>query len=1505
MHARAGTTFALIALATLAAGCRDEDRDRLRVFASVVPSVTLDGETTAVRGVVTLTATVDDFADLERFQWEIDGALVGAPIPGPAGGQPVPLDLVVDTALSLADGLHRIAAVARDDEGGTARKRFTVLVDNAAPSSDIQPVVASGATQVLSGFVVTIADRPPLPTPNSGVHLLASEPEIEFTSAATGATTGLTPGADYTIAVQTSAGNPVATYTIDLLRTDDGVYRIFGVATDRVGNATTYDETIRSDIRAPIVSFEQPAMAAFVSGGNVVVRADDAELQTLALFRLDPSVAPAARTPVPPGAIARTGTVTTLTIPVADVAATSPPSNAEGPISLLAQATDLAGNIAEARLDFQYDPTPPAATIVAPASGSHLNSAAIQLSGTVTETLGLGSLVATLVWSGGTVTAYPIAPPAPGAGSQPFSTTLALGEDAYTATVTATDLAGNATASAPVSFVVDRTAPTISGSPSDILAPVTDFTQSFSLSDMNGFQSVQVTAAPGTATISRSGSARTVDVTYTGLVANGTTFSIEIQATDPAGNVALRTFTFLVDNVRPTIAGLAPAGGARVSDDPVFLSSTVTDAAGVTYTISGPVSVTAFVPGPDAIADFLLPEGDYTVAAAATDANGNAAAGTLGPNPFTVDRTAPAVRLANLPVGPTNSAAALANVTLAVDDGGGEVAATLTVLRNDAPFFTGTVGPRATIAGETLGSLFSLPALPDSAQTGDLYTIHVDAEDVATRIPNRAARARASFVYDNQNPRVLESSLDGSASAGRNRRAIAIFNESLDTSVSTAAIAGGFTVNGTGVATNLSDMAGFASVNQPTDTVFVVAPELHPEGATLEFDPSVVRDLAGNSGVSDSPLAATVVADASGPRLAEVETTFGGTPTRTPVTQTAMFGTSSGVAGAFFGITIEVDADTAARNQLLQTSDEPIVLVFDEDVDRLEDVRITDKLDEDVLLDEALLAIDPSDRRRVKLLPFGGWRRGERYRISGIALDENGNRAPFELFVTAIRELQDTTPPGLTAAFGTVERGPIYLGLTEGIAMDPNTRIEVTSGAGAVPEFRVAYEHGRRNALRLDPVGGPWPASVTIGLFVLADLSNSTPNVASPLATVSVPGRANGYDPATFLAAAPVMASDPAFVDDVGPRSVRPAFELQFSAPLDPESFVTEGDGANVRLFENFRGTGTWIPVLGIETRGTQALRAGLSANGIDPLADGTAYRVEINGSNPTALDARGNALDPVVQYFRTARLSENPIPDLQRLTYRTQMDLDLARTLRCGDLASGIRAFLTDRSDPPDRDARDRSDVGKVLAYAGGEGQLLEGFLQAGVFTYATPGGGFEIEPGEDEFPGEGGLFGLDFSHGERPLDLEAYDVRGTRLTAIPRLPYLFEGPPSEVGSFPDSTTWTGQVSTLGADLERTRFVVIEVTRFDPDSAKDIRIVYTALAAVDDSGNISFTPADDLPANADETDSNLPNHRARWVLEALDLLDNESVNRCMPGDNDNFIGENGTSDFCGVVQDT
>lgn len=283
-------------------------------------------------------------------------------------------------------------------------------------------------------------------------------------------------------------------------------------------------------------------------------------------------------------------------------------------------AVDVAGNSEVVKtLAYVIDGEAPILKLSTLADGTATNNATLNVSGQVSDNSGIKEVLV----NGSAVTV---------GDNGSFSSAIALVAGANTVVTTVVDLAGNV-ASDSRSIILDQNATALLvRTPADNSKSASSFSRITGSMDKNGVIAVRVNGKAGDAVI-MSGT------TFAGTVTLAAGINtIEIEATDPAGNVTAVKRSVFYDNQKPTLAIIEPNQDIRTNKGSLLIKGTVTDSqTGVTVTVND-VSVTI---SPDGSFEQLIElneQKNYAVLVKALDEAGNV---TMVQRNVIYDTTAP------------------------------------------------------------------------------------------------------------------------------------------------------------------------------------------------------------------------------------------------------------------------------------------------------------------------------------------------------------------------------------------------------------------------------------------------------------------------------------------------------------------------------------------------------------------------------------------------------------------------------------------------------------------------------------------------------------------------------------------------------------------------------------------------------------------------------------------------------------------------------------------------
>ncbi|SEK36959.1 Ig-like domain (group 3) [Stigmatella aurantiaca] len=544
----------------------------------------------------------------------------------------------------LLDGSHSVRATATDSVGNVSASSNTntFIVDTSPPAAPVVTTPANGSTT---------SDNTPT---YSGTAEAGSTVTVIVDGVPVGTTTANT------------SGTWSFTPTVPLA---DGSHTVKATATDAAGNLSP-----ESNTNTFTIDTTAPAVPAVITPANGSTTSDT--------------------TPTYSGTADAGSTVTVIVdgVPVGTTTAsaggtwsfTPAAPLLDGPHTVKATAADAVGNTSpESNTNtFIVDTTPPAAPVVTtPANGAVLSDNTPTYSGTAEA----GATVTVIVDGApvGTTTANT-------SGAWSFTPAVPLADGTHSVRATASDAAGNVSASSNTNtFIIDTTAPAAPVVVTPANSSTTqDTTPTYSgTAEANSTVTVIVDGtAVGTTTANASGA---WSFTPTAPLTDGS-HTVSATATDSVGNVSpeSNTHTFIVDTTPPAAPVVTtPANGSTTGDNTPTYSGTAEAGSTVTVIVDGtPVGTTtanasgawSFTPTAP------LLDGSHSVRATATDTAGNVSAPS-NTNTFTVDTTAPAA-----PVVITPANGSTTSDTTPTYSGTAEAGSTVTVIVDGIPAGTTT-----------------------------------------------------------------------------------------------------------------------------------------------------------------------------------------------------------------------------------------------------------------------------------------------------------------------------------------------------------------------------------------------------------------------------------------------------------------------------------------------------------------------------------------------------------------------------------------------------------------------------------------------------------------------------------------------------------------------------------------------------------------------------------------------------------------------------------------------
>ncbi len=482
----------------------------------------------------------------------------------------------------------------------------------------------------------------------------------------------------------------------------------------------------------------------------------------------------------------------------------------DGVTTVWVNATDAAGNVAVDTFEFTLDSTAPVITLASPA-----NDSTVQPGTTVDIQLSDASALS-VTWNNGSGAVALASPYDIATGGWP--------EGPTNISVVAVDAAGNS-ATKVFHLRFDATPPSVSlVSPSNGSVIPAGTTLDLSVTDLNGLSGVTWDNGGGPTAL-----ASPFDISTAGW--SDGSYTVDVTATDVAGNTAVRFYDFELDSLGPSISLAAPSNGSVIAPGTI-VDLVVSDTNGVSNVTWDNGSGAVTTASPYDINTTTWPDGGTSVTVTAYDTVGNVRVEVFE---FTLDGTAPTVTLD----APTNGSVILPGTTLGLSISDPHLA--------NATWDNGS-GP------QTLTSPYDVST---NGWSDGVLMLRVNATDSAGNV------RLASFVFtlDGTSPLVsLVSPANGSYIAAGTVIDLDVTDANLnsatwDNGTGASALAAPFNVSTAGwldgsvtLTVNATDLAGNAVVatfsftmDSTYPTVVLIAPSNNSfarAGDTLDFDAS-------------------------------------------------------------------------------------------------------------------------------------------------------------------------------------------------------------------------------------------------------------------------------------------------------------------------------------------------------------------------------------------------------------------------------------------------------------------------------------------------------------------------------------------------------------------------------------------------------------------------------------------------------------------------------------------
>lgn len=697
---------------------------------------------TALTTTVTSSSTNDYLYALYFVAKGMNGVVISTPADGAqTNADPVYTGFAVPNAtveVTITDANN--AVVFTTTVTADASGQWTVPAQNLPDGTYTITATANNLSDANVFTLDTVAPTITLDTPAN--DLLTNDNTVTFsgtTEANTDVTVTILDANNVVVATLTTTSDATGAWTVDSAALADSTYTASATATDEAGNTApaTTPVTFTIDTLAPAIALVTPANPTLTNDNTIDASGTAEPGATIEVTFIDDNN------------VALEAVITTADAN-GDWTATSTALN-DGIYTVNATATDAAGNTDNVGPHLVIiDTVAPLLTLTAPAASASQNN-----SPDVTGTSDPGQTVTVTVVDANGAIVFTGDVLADGNGDWLLNTST-LADGTYTVTATTSDLAGNVSTSS-VTFTVDTLAPDI-----DVTGPVDGSFISQTQPTLTGLTepgtavTVTVTDANGTVHTENVVADATTGIWTSAIttdLADGA-YTVDVTATDEAGNVGTDSSTFTVDTTVLPLDIDEPVAGSVTSDTTPTFSGTTAPNEEVTLVITTMdgnevvnTTVTAdengnwtFTP------DTEFGEGSYDVTATVTT---RADVTTTANTNVTVDTTGPTLVL-DSPTSDGTLADTTPTVAGTTEPGSTVAIVVLDADGNEVTTADPMVNPDGTFTVDTT-------ELPDGT-----YTVVVTATDEAG---NQTALDPVTFTIDTTAPEVAITSPAGEVEA--------------------------------------------------------------------------------------------------------------------------------------------------------------------------------------------------------------------------------------------------------------------------------------------------------------------------------------------------------------------------------------------------------------------------------------------------------------------------------------------------------------------------------------------------------------------------------------------------------------------------------------------------------------------------------------------------------------------------------------------------------------------
>lgn len=471
-----------------------------------------------VSGTINPTVIANDSPDgrIKRVEFYVDNVFHSA-LTNPTTSPNI-FSFNLDTT-TLSDGSHTLSFRAEDLAGNISDFfSSSIVVDNTLPSGSF---ISPSSGETVGGNVTIEANV----SDNTGVK------KVEFYVNSVKICDAITLSCDVT-------SSPWKMIWDSSSISYQASAPITGVVEDLAGNKTVFSTSVTVDNTLPSVSINTPSPGMYIRGATTiqVSFSDSSPVTWIAIFINDDLRFSASNPSSPYNASWDTT------------------AESDGTKTIRAVVYDIVGNSNEASISVVVDNTPPSGSIISPSDGTYTNALTLNIEASPTDNILLDRVE---FYVDGSFAGFDDSSPT----YEIDYNISALPETSHDITAVIFDFAGNFFTTSPVTFIIDRTPPSV-----DFVDPLTD-------SVVSGTKLVKTTASDSgiVTTISievnsTSLGSCTINATSGDCDKNWSTSGdannvvLKATAQDKAGNQGITQIAVMVDNLFPSVSITSPTG---------------------------------------------------------------------------------------------------------------------------------------------------------------------------------------------------------------------------------------------------------------------------------------------------------------------------------------------------------------------------------------------------------------------------------------------------------------------------------------------------------------------------------------------------------------------------------------------------------------------------------------------------------------------------------------------------------------------------------------------------------------------------------------------------------------------------------------------------------------------------------------------------------------------------------------------------------------------------------